>query len=137
MFDRIKKIISCIYDINYEVKHIEDYVTDIYSKCKNIDGMDERINKLKEADNLVKQINDLVAENIKLKEENSVYIKYYDIGSEATDEIKEKVFREFEIMRLKKQYDTLCTQLQMMDSLRAATACNSLLAYPAPAWRFM
>lgn len=41
-----------------------------------------------EIDKFINKINELSAENNKLKEQNSIYEKYYDIGSEATEEIK-------------------------------------------------
>lgn len=133
MFKKIKKIFERLDSIEEKLSYIRSMthsidgrVTDCFGTIENVES---RLNKLEEIDNLTAKINELIAENIKLKEENSIYLKYYDIGSEATDEIKKEVFKEFEITKLQKVNEALETQLQYSRYTAAAAGMTALCAY--------
>lgn len=95
--DKMKKDISSIRKSIFDLKHsIDDYNSN--------------------------RINDLIAENTKLKEENSIYLKYYDIDSQATDEIKKQVFTEFEALRLQKTNEKLEAQVDYLKKIAIAAS---------------
>lgn len=136
MFERLDTIEEKLSNIQSMTHSIDGRVTDCFGTIKNVES---RLKKLEEIDNLTAKINELTKENIKLKEENSIYLKYYDINSEATDEIKKEVFTEFEMRRLQKVNDSLQTQLDLQTQLeyaRGATACASLAAYNCYPYRY-
>lgn len=125
MFERLDTIEEKLSDIRSMTHSIDGRVTDCFSTIENIES---RLKKLEEIDNLTAKINGLTNENIKLKEENAVYLKYYDINSEATDEIKKQVFTEFEMRKLQKINESLEAQLQYS---RCQAAVASVSAYNA------
>lgn len=49
----------------------------------------------------IKKINELLAENKKLKRNCNVYSKHFFEGSKPSEEIQEKVARDLEVVRLK------------------------------------
>lgn len=126
MFERLDTIEEKLSDIRSMTHSIDGRVTDCFGTIENVES---RVKKLEEIDNLTAKINELIAENVKLKEENAVYLKYYDINSEATDEIKKEVFKEFEIRKLQKVNEALETQLQYSRYTAAAAGMTALCAY--------
>ena len=127
MFERLDTIEEKLSDIRSMTHSIDGRVTDCFGTIENVES---RLKKLEEIDNLTAKINELTNENIKLKEENAVYLKYYDINSEATDEIKKQVFTEFEMRKLQKINESLETQLQY-------SRCQAMVAnVPAYQWKY-
>lgn len=126
MFEHLDSIEEKLSDIRSMTHSIDGRVTDCFGTIENVES---RVKKLEEIDNLTAKINELIAENVKLKEENAVYLKYYDINSEATDEIKKEVFKEFEIRKLQKVNEALETQLQYSRYTAAAAGMTALCAY--------
>lgn len=122
-FDTIERRIEYLWDHS---PLIETKANDTFNKVVSIES---RLDKLDEIDKLVNKINELVTENTKLKEENAIYLKYYDINSEATDEIKKEVFKEFEMRRLQKVNEALETQLQYAKNVSMAAGTIALSNY--------
>lgn len=127
MFERLDTIEEKLSDIRSMAHNIDGKVADCFCTIENVES---RLKKIEEIDNLTAKINELTNENIKLKEENAIYLKYYDINSEATDEIKKEVFTEFEMRRLQKVNESLEAQLQYARYTAAAAArMTALSAY--------
>ena len=132
MFKKIKKLLG-LDDIKQDISSLKDSVSDlkysVHDYASKVSSTESKLDKLDNIDKLTNKINELIAENVKLKEENSIYLKYYDINSEATDEIKKEVFKEFEIRKLQKVNEALETQLQYSRYTAAAAGMTALCAY--------
>ena len=125
----IDKIDSVTSRMNDRLINVECIAEKNQSNIVEIQAGLKKIEKYEEINNLIQKINELTKENIKLKEENSIYLKYYDINSEATDEIKKEIFREFEMRRLQKTNETLEAQLNYARYTATAAGVTALSAY--------
>lgn len=135
MFDHIKRIFNIADRIDSTISRMNDRLIDVECKVEQcssrVNDIQNDINKFErydELDGLIQRINELTDENQRLRNENSVYLKYYDIGSEATDEIKEKVFAEFELQRLQKTNEFLQAQLQNSQVIASMTSMACVTA---------